>query len=385
MSRLRAGWCAPLALLATLACEQEPATAPEIQGEVDRQVVAALHDLGYTGPVILSEWMARDDGPTRRGTGLLLPPAALERIRWGAETAPEAAARLQALLSVAEATDPEQLDPAHNSRTAELSGYVSPSRLNGRQPFTSRITFTNRFLSYDYTNDAWYIVQEAEILSATPVARDSSGGHWHSSPASGGDRSILSLPARVGRMVPASGSMSGGAWETVWEAPEHAQEVHFEYELREIGGPNDGDQNVFFSIKNSATRQLGLTRLLANDAHYSRTGGKPPHPEDFNDWGEGDLVARIQAFTAHYHRDTGDRAWINDMGLLFGGRFDIPSGGYWGGAHGEHRGSEADIYPMNMAHAERFQQLVEAHFPSHIPEKSPIDWHVRDAFSPYNR
>lgn len=91
---------------------------------------------------------------------------------------------------------------------------------------------------------------------------------------------------------------------------------------------------------------------------------------------------------------------MNDIGLLFGGRFDVGQvidnklhecnsaneARCWGYSHLEHRGSEADIRLIDRSSASRtraFDRLVRRHFASVYVHGS--HWHVRDAFSPYGR
>lgn len=350
--------------------------------------------------MIISEWTAIDENGRRSGRSVLVPDA--DRLAATLDEAPEAAGALRAALAPQqEIDDPEAIDPAHNTPTGELAGWVSPSRLNGREPVQSRIQMSNRFIAYDWDNDEPYIVREAEILESRVVARDSSGGHWHGSASDyEEDRSLRSLPHRVGRLDPATGRMSGGLWQTTWLAPEFAQEVTFEFRLLEIGGPNDGEENIFHSVQPSATRQIGFVRLPANDAHYARVGGTRAHPEDFNDWGEADIIRRVQNFAREYHEKTGDRTSVNDIALFFGGRFDagravdgnwIECSGAdqtvcWRYSHQEHRGSEADIRPIDRDNPQRrtdFAAILRNHFPSVHVEGT--HWHVRDAHSPYGR
>lgn len=380
------------------ACADRDVAAPESVAGSDLQVLAALAEAGYRGPVVISEWTAIDEDGRRSGRTVLVPDA--ERVAAALDADPRAAAALRAALTVQqEVTDPEAVDSDHNSPLGAISGRVSPSRLNGPNPIQSRIDFTNRFIGFDFATGQAYIVQEAEILESRVVARDSSGGHWHGASSDFDTRRrLLSLPQRVGRLEPTTGHMTGGTWSNTWFAPEFAQEVNFEYVLREIGGPNDGQEGTFTSILPSATRQSGFVRLPPNDAHYVRTGGTDSHPEAFNDWGEADIIRRIQNFAREYHEKTGDRTSVNDIALFFGGRFDVGrivnrvlvacsnanEAVCWGFSHEEHRGSEADIRPIDRSSVTRirtFNVLIRRHFPSVYPEGS--HWHVRDALSPY--
>lgn len=392
---LPAGILASTLLFAT-ACERG---STDLLRPTDRQreVVDLVAELGLDGPVGVTDYVAVDDrGRRPAGSTLLVPVEDGDRLRRGLRERPALGRELRRALAAQEVTDPEAVDPGHNAPAGDLGAVLSPSRLNGADPFRSELRLTTRFLNFDENGDV-YVVESGEVLETFIVPRDSAGGHWH-----GGEEIDLESrkPLRVGTMEPATGTFGSGAWSSTWLAPEFSQEVTFDFEVREIGGPNDGDVNRFFALEANATRQIGLTRLPRNDAHYVRTGGTPAHPEAFNDWGEGDVIVRIQRLAAHYNRVTGDRTSVNDIGLFFGGRFDAgrQEGGTfvrcsdarpdicWGYSHVEHRGSEGDIRPVDRADSDRrrtFHQLVLQHFPSVYVHSS--HWHVRGAFSPYGQ
>ncbi|HEX7118294.1 MAG TPA: hypothetical protein VF212_05875 [Longimicrobiales bacterium] len=160
----------------TSACSDREVAAPGSPDERDRQVLAALAEAGYRGPVVISEWTAIDDDGRRSGRSVLVPDA--PRIAAAIAAAPRAAAALREAPTVQqETTDPESVDTNHNTPLGELSARVSPSRLNGANPFQSRVEFTNRFIGFDFETEPSYIVQEADILESRVVARDSAGGH----------------------------------------------------------------------------------------------------------------------------------------------------------------------------------------------------------------
>lgn len=379
-------------------CSDRSIVTPQEPDEADVALLSELRQLGIRGTVAITDFVIVDGAPPNStGRSLLLPVAQRQQLRKALQADPEAAGRVGGALALAaEVEDPEQLDPDNNTPLADLAGRVSPSRLNGPSPVQTQIRFTNRFISLDDSGNS-FVVQTGDVLETFINPRAKAGGHYHGGP--GIDLEVRK-PLRVGVMEPESGSFSAGIWSSVWQAPEFAQEVLFEFKVRETSGPNAGDVNVFSSFNWYATRQSGFVRLPPNDALYVRTGGTTSHPEDFNDWGESDIVARLQQFAMRYNALTQDRVSINDIGLMFGGRFDagrqvgsswVPcdashAGTCWGFSHGEHRGSEADVRPVDRVSASRrqkFLDLAELAFASVHQEASHL--HVRDRFSPFNR
>lgn len=222
-------------------------------------------------------------------------------------------------------------------------------------------------------------MQNGAIQASKIVARDSAAGHYH------GTVEQRSLPRRVGRLDPETGSISAGNFTNTWYAPEFAQEVNFTYTVQEFGGPNDGQVSDFYSLQPSATRVLGLGRVPAS-ANYDRVGGTGPHPEAFNDWGEAGLIGGVIGMTAAYTRAGGDRSRVNDIALFFGGRFDLDAN--WATtstSHKEHRlGTEVDMRPYAMTDVRqraRFARLLNLYFASYIFEGD--HYHARSAASPY--
>jgi len=386
---------AAFASLALAACTEDDLAGPPRVTEEDAAVLAVLRDLGVQGTVAVTDFVTVDKTGTHRGgRSFLLPRAKLEPLHRALDADPSAAPRLSRALAAAEVDDPELLDPANNTPIGDLAGRISPSLLRPTDPLQSQIQFQNRFISLDDEGKS-FVVQTGDVLQTFLVPRQRAGGHYHG--GSGIDKEER-LPLRVGVMEPAAGSFSSAIWPTVWKAPEFAQEVFFDFEVRETSGPNAGDVNVFSTFRPYATRQSGFVRLPPNDALYVRTGGTVSHPEDFNDWGEGDIIARLQAFAQEYKAATGDRVSINDIALMFGGRFDVgkPNSASlvpcddahpelcWGYSHVEHRGSEADIRPVDRNDLERrrrFVDLADYAFVSFNNEGSHL--HVRDRFSPF--
>jgi hypothetical protein len=263
----------------------------------------------------------------------------------------------------------------------------------------SLVSYRFSFLSYDPKVDDWYTVQSGTIDRSYIRARDSSSGHWHGS----ADTNQLHIPSRVGTLVPATGAFSAGSWQTQWRVPEVSNEVSFAFQVTEIGGPNDGQQDWFYSFVDDADRFTGLQRIPENPARYMRLGGTGVHPEAFNDWGTADIITRIQNVANSYFKKAADLTRVNDIALFYGGRFDIgrTSGSpgvftacgdfspatCWQFSHFEHRfGTEVDINPEKKAdpvYRAKFYALLLAEF---ITVKVEGDhYHARGAGSPYPR
>lgn len=367
------------------ACSESRLTAPAPAEMPMNAVLEVLEKAEYHGPIALTDYVATDERGSFRGQQMLVTRTGREQLRAAFKRNPQLrndlAVALNALQQQQEVDDPELIDANHNTRTADLGSYVFPSVLNIRQPVQSQITFTNRFYSYDEQNDRWYVVASGTVNSSTVEARDSTGGHYH-----GAVQEQRSTRQRVGYMQPSQGSISASSFTNTWFAPEFAQEVNFVYNVTEIGGPNAGETNDFYSLEATATRRTGLSRLPAGASH-DRVGGTVPHPEAFNDWGDAGLVQGIINFANAYNRQTGDRTRVNDMGLFFGGRFDLDAN--WArtrGSHAEHRGNEVDNRPYAMTDARKratYGRLLSLYFATWIFERNPPHYHARSASSLY--
>jgi hypothetical protein len=384
-------------LLSVAACEPPRPTAAPTSGVTSSQATTlkAVRAAGYFGPVGLAEVTAVDSRGTRPTTQrIFLPNEGLDAIQ---RAAPASRHRIMASI-VSGATDPNEIDPDHNGRPADVFFIVEPSRLTGRNPVQTLVTYRLRFFSYDPITDQDYNIQSGEVMRTYITARDSSSGHFHGSV----DTSERHLPLRVGTLDPDVGSISSGLFTTVWHVSQSSNEISLAMQIREIGGPGDGNVGWFFSFPNDAARYQGLTRLPANTARYSRLGGTAIHPEDFNDWGTADLVTRIQNVAETYFQRTADKTRVNDMSLFFGGRFDIgrtigttfnscgdgASAAFcWQFSHAEHRlGTEVDINPEGRSDPRLraiFYASLLGEFRSVYVEGN--HFHARVAASPYNR
>ena len=258
----------PFVAAAAIACDRD--TTPLAPVNVpDAAIVAQLRGIGYRGPVLIADRAVTDEHGTRPLVrGLFLPRRGLDALRRAdaAGTGATAAMR-QTLAETALNIVPDDADPAHNSKVADLETVVSPSRSNGANPVQVTVNYNFRFLSYDYATDEWYTVPAGEVLESVLRARDSSAGHWHGSL----DTMQLRLPLRVGQLVPAVGSFTG-TWATTWRVAEVSMELSTRFRVREIGGPNDGQVDWFYSFANDGVRVQGLKQMPANTARYLLVG-----------------------------------------------------------------------------------------------------------------
>ena len=387
-----------IAVLAAIGCDRSVATAPVPSNSPDARIVSQLQAAGYRGPVIVAERTPTDSrGIGRKTRRLFLPSAGMAALR---RADPARVGTIRAtLLQQGEVTDPNLIDVAHNDHTDSLGTVVRPSVLNIAAPAQSLVQYRMQFYSYDYANDRWYVVQNGTVSLSYITARDSSSGHWHGSV----DTTQRHVLQRVGRLNPATGSITSGSWSTEWRVPEVSNEVSFAFNVTEIGGPNDGDNNWFYSLENDGARFTGLQRLPENALRYSRVGGTPIHPEAFNDWGTADIITRIERTANTYFNRTGDLTRVNDIALFYGGRFDIgrtvnrvftrcgetgaAQAACWQYSHYEHRfGTEVDINPESRGDPRRraqFYAVLLAEFRSVITEGD--HYHARGAGSPYPR
>ncbi len=383
------------ATLALQACRPELAGVPSpALSEQYQAVLRALAQAGYAGPVAIGEAVGRDfRGESPPIVRLFVPEPGRSVVLSRLATEPGLAAALaleapRAASADGEITNPDFIDLANNTSTRDLR-FVAPSVLNGPQAtqFQSTIRQSITFVDYDATNDQFFVVQAGQVLESHVTARNWSAGHWH-----GDSLNLRQLPRRVGRVEPETGSFSGGSWANTWDAPEFAQEVFDGYLVRASSGPHAGEDVEFFALAPIGTRWTGLQRLPP-DATYDRVGGTTPHPEAFNDWGEAGLIGSIQSFAHQYNRMTGDRIFVNDISLFFGGKLDLDTLFLLGGAaHQEHRfGTEADLQPRDRTTQRRvdwFRRLASRNFTTvyvHSTDGRLNHLHVRSPASRYNK
>jgi hypothetical protein len=354
------------------------------------ELLASLGAETYRGPLVITEMVPLDI----RGRGepqlvIYLPADVVEEFTrravskfpmpsMGGPGGEAAAAPEQ------EITDPELIDPAHNTPTANLRAWVVPSIPNaGERSIASRIVMTHSFWAYDWNLDQWYQVSDGEVLESKLTARDNAAGHHH------GSEEQRTLEQRVGRLDPAAGHFSG-TWRNTWRTPEFAQEVRDEYRVRWVDRQGNTEDSWFSSTAPLVARISEFIRVPTHSS-YDRVGGTTPHPEDFNDWGEPALVNAISSFAREYHRLTDDRTRVNDISLFYGGKFDLDANyGTGRTSHQEHRlGTEVDLRPYRVdspTHRADFERLLRRYFASHIYELTdPPHYHARSANSIYNR
>ncbi len=381
-------------VLGAAGCDRALTTAPAPVHAEDRVLLEMLEGAGYRGPVMAGTRVSTDDrGAAPATRALFLTESGRELLQRRDNRA--VAQSLRTAVLATEVTSPDEIDARHNAPQTQIGYLVNPSRLNGRNSHQSTVEYTNlRFANYDDATGDWYIVPAGVVLETRVQARDSTGGHWH-----GSDTTQRRLRKRVGYVTPATGSFAT-YWNFTWFVPEFAGDVWITHRLREIGGPNDGDENWFFPFEPDAARISGLVRLPENTALYLRQGGTDPHPEAFNDWGTQDMIGRITAVARAYNIQTRALARINDIGLFFGGRFDVgentPTGFVrcsdvnpsvcWDYSHKEHRtGTEVDMNPERgapLANRAAFRATVKRGFVTILVH--PDHLHARASGSPYN-
>lgn len=372
-------------LLAALAACADQAPLGVIQPErfhpQESLILTQLEGLGYRGAVMITHNTPVDGrGPQTGSWTLSLPSGGVTAMERATAANGAQSVALRAALQAAEVTDPELIDPANNTPTAQLTAgsVIRPSIMNCPQIGRSRLSMRTGLFAYDPKAGEWYRLIEATILETRLVPRANAAGHHHD----GTDET----PARVGSVEPASGTMTDGVWPATWLVPEFAQEINFEnlvrYRPREA--PDEERTDWFYGTSPNASRVTGLVRIPPNPDHYDRVGGTSTHPEHLNDWGHPELVQKMQDVARLYHVASGDRSRINDMSLQYGGRFDI--GAAWGGSHHEHRFADVDTRPYNWSERGRFQfqaALLAAGFPRSKFIVEGDHFHVRGNASPY--
>lgn len=130
----------------------------------------------------------------------------------------------------------------------------------------------------------------------------------------------------------------------------------------------------------SATANIIQVQLnqIGNSSNYHLIGSNPMHPS--NHWGSQGTIAAINSIAAEYKAQTGDRLYINDMSLKWGGLFDIS--GKYSPSHHEHRdGRQVDIAATKttLRHEEKFLKILRKYTSNYILEGSGRSrhYHVR--------
>lgn len=372
-----------------------PVSAP------DAAIVEHLRSVGYRGPAIIARRTVSDEHGTRPiASALYLPERGMETFRRADAAGRGASVAVQRALVAAAEVAPDDLDPQHNSRIEDLGFVVAPSRLNGPASPGNAITLNLSFISYDYSTDRFYTVPGGEVIDSRLTARDSSAGHWHGSRDTLQKREAL----RVGRLVPARGTFTG-SFTTQWHIAEVSNEVRSDFQVRESGGPNDGDVNWFLAFEWDGVRVQGLRQIPPNPIRYILEGGTNPHPNQFNDFGTPVMINAIQGTANAFYDATakplfpGELTKVNDIALMYGGRFDVgqkvgevfnrctdAAPQYcWQYSHYEHRrGDEVDIKNVNWgdeARKKMFYDALKSKFESIKPEGD--HYHARTAASAY--
>jgi hypothetical protein len=121
-------------------------------------------------------------------------------------------------------------------------------------------------------------------------------------------------------------------------------------------------------------------QVLPNYYVYQKVGVQPEHTEPFN--GTFNTVYRIQQICEQFYEDSGLVAGVNDMSLLWGGRFDLGpgyGGQWWGPPHNEHMwGLNVDFpyqYLGSTTQRARFREIAEQYRAIVVPEDN--HFHLR--------
>jgi hypothetical protein len=117
---------------------------------------------------------------------------------------------------------------------------------------------------------------------------------------------------------------------------------------------------------------------LGPSPNYVLIGSTGKHPD--NHYGTADVNQRLVALANEYRARTGDRLYLNDMSLAYGGQFDIA--GTWTAPHAEHRnGRSADIAATSetLKHEAVFLEILRKHTTNYILEGTGTarHYHVR--------
>lgn len=130
----------------------------------------------------------------------------------------------------------------------------------------------------------------------------------------------------------------------------------------------------------SSTVYIIQTQLqqLRSSSNYHLIGSNSKHPS--NHWGTQGTINSITSIAAEYRAKTGDRLYLNDMSLTWGGIFDI-SGNY-APSHNEHRnGRKIDIAatPSTLKHETEFIKILRKYTTNYILEgrANSRHYHVR--------
>lgn len=117
---------------------------------------------------------------------------------------------------------------------------------------------------------------------------------------------------------------------------------------------------------------------LAPASDYVLIGQRGEHPS--NHWGTAATIQAIERLCRDYRAATGDRLYINDMSLSWGGIFDI--GGGWTPPHHEHRdGNQVDVAATahTLRYEAKFLEIMRRYTTNYILEGSDSrrHYHVR--------
>ncbi len=160
---------------------------------------------------------------------------------------------------------------------------------------------------------------------------ENSGGHDHENTEQGGPVGIFDLSEGL--------TNENGEFTTTYRASEFGGEeriiTYYAFQEDSVYA----DLTVRIPGLDLLPDALGIYEKVGGTEHHY---GPPDYAEDHNHYGTNDLIDAIYAIALNYVDQGGEIILINDIGLPYGGLFDI--NGNWTTPHQTHRiGENADV------------------------------------------
>jgi hypothetical protein len=180
------------------------------------------------------------------------------------------------------------------------------------------------------------------LITFQSTVAEPSGGHEVANHNNFGPRPKGSFNSANGPSIADAYTDINGCANINWYAPIHAGF----YDIVAFGAYGSDAINIISWINVEIGQPL-IEMLPSSD--YMLVGMKPPHPK--NHFGTASTVASLQYIMSLFKQQTGHTGHVNDLSLMWGGKFDfhIPDSNYgcWAATncgHEEHRrGRNADI------------------------------------------
>ena len=122
-------------------------------------------------------------------------------------------------------------------------------------------------------------------------------------------------------------------------------------------------------------------QAIGSSSDYVLIGETTHHPGGSNHYGTPGTNSSLSSIAQEYRSKTGDRLYINDQSLTWGGLFDIS--GQWSPPHAEHRdGKKADISATSetLKHEETFVEILKKYTSDYLIEGSGASRHYHARF-----